>query len=244
MKNNEHIIETFSEMAPNYEEIVNSELTRFWGLSYPQFINTLFELTPSKMEGKILDIATGTGAIPTKLIGMNGNTYQIHGLDITHSMLIHAKRNLTDINHQDSVKLTCASAMKMPYTTSSFDVVICGLATHHMDITLLLEEAHRILRPGGQLLFADVGRSEMWDVPTIKGIIRFLAFIYFVIKEGPNRAWAESSAISNVRTVDEWSGQLGEIDFINISIIKLKSRYRWIPGPLFIFAKKNGGTTE
>ena len=35
--NNENIIQTFTEMAPNYEEIVNSELTRFF--SDPILVN-------------------------------------------------------------------------------------------------------------------------------------------------------------------------------------------------------------
>ena len=38
MSEQDHIIETFTEMASRYENLVNSELNRFWGISYLDFI--------------------------------------------------------------------------------------------------------------------------------------------------------------------------------------------------------------
>lgn len=236
--NDENIIDTFTEMAPNYEEIVNSELTRFWGLSYQEFINTLIKLAPIRHGAKILDIATGTGVIPIKLIKTFGSDHNIHGLDITHSMLIHANRNLDTTEYRELINLTCASAMNMPYSKKSFDLIFCGLATHHMNVKLLLEESYRILQRGGQLAFADVGSTKLWQFPGVKWILRFLAFCYYAISEGLNRAWAEASAVSNVRTAEEWLKLLEESNFKNISIKELKSKYFWIPNPLVILAEK------
>lgn len=236
--NNEKIIQTFTEMAPNYEEIVNSELSRFWGVSYHEFINMLIELTPIWEGAKILDIATGTGVIPLKILNKFGNNQQIHGLDITHSMLINAHRKLEEKVLHNSVDFTCASAMGIPYTQKSFDLVFCGLATHHMNVDTLLEEVYRILRVGGQLSFADVGSSKLWKIPGVKWVIGLLAYFYYVIKEGANRAWAEASAVSNVRTEEEWHYLLQKYNFRNISIKQVKSKYFWIPSPLVIFAEK------
>lgn len=236
--NKDNIIDTFTEMAPNYEEIVNTELSRFWGISYHQFVSTLLHLTPVKRNAKILDIATGTSVIPTKLIDKLTINKHIHGLDITHSMLIHAKESLGKNNYQDYVVLTCASAMQMPYAQKSFDLAFCGLATHHMNVNQLLGEVYRILRFGGQLSFADVGSSKLWNIPGVKWILRLLAFGFYVFTEGPNRAWAEASAVSNIRTAEEWFSLLNELNFKNISIKKLKSRYFWIPSPLVIIAEK------
>ena len=236
--NNENIIQTFTEMAPNYEEIVNSELTRFWGVSYHGFINMLIQLTPIQKGAKILDIATGTGVIPVKLRNTNGSDIEIHGLDITHSMLTNAKRNLDTDSHQNFIDFTCASAMEMPYIQKSFDLIFCGLATHHMNVDTLLKEVYRILRFGGQLSFADVGSSKLWQIPGVKWLIGFLAYFYYVIKEGSNRAWAEASAVSNVRTAEEWHYLLKKYNFSNISITQLKSKYFWIPSPLIILAEK------
>ena len=236
--NNDNIIQTFTEMAPNYEEIVNSELTRFWGVSYHEFINMLIELTPIRNRAKILDIATGTGVIPIKILNKFESDHQIHGLDITHSMLINAHQNLQEKDLRNSVDFTCASAMEIPYSQKSFDLVFCGLATHHMNLDTLLKEVYRILRVGGQLSFADVASSKFWKIPGVKWFIGLLAYLYYVIKEGANRAWAEASAVFNVRTAEEWLYLLQKNNFRNISIKQLKSKYFWIPSPLVIFAEK------
>jgi ubiquinone/menaquinone biosynthesis C-methylase UbiE len=236
--NNDNIIQTFTEMAPNYEEIVNSELTRFWGVSYHEFIDMLIEITPIRNGAKILDIATGTGVIPIEIIKKFGSDQQIHGLDITHSMLINAHQNLEEKDLSNSANFTCASAMEIPYSQKSFDLVFCGLATHHMNVDTLLNEVYRILRDGGNLSFADVGSSKIWQIPGVKWVIGLLAYFYYVIKEGANRAWAEASAVSNVLNEEEWLYLLQKHNFRNISIKQLKSKYFWIPSPLVIFAEK------
>jgi demethylmenaquinone methyltransferase/2-methoxy-6-polyprenyl-1,4-benzoquinol methylase len=241
MRDNENIIRTFTEMAPNYEETVNLELQRFWGWSYQEFIRTLLRLTPIEENIDILDLATGTGKIP-RMLKVNGeNGYRIHGLDITHSMLIKANRlNQKDKNYKN-IKFTCASAMEMPYVEKSYDLVFCGLATHHMDVELLLNEVHRILRVGGKLAFADVGSSNFWKIPGVKWVLRLFAFIYYLFKENPSRAWAEAGAISNVRSRQEWHSLLHKFGFNNISIVKLETKNFWIPGALIIHAEKSLG---
>jgi len=242
MDNKENIIETFTELAPRYEEVVNAELNRFWGWSYAEFVNRLIQMTPVSERGKMLDLATGTGVIPIKAITEGFSRNPIHGLDITRSMLVRARKKVIAGKIQDKVHLVCASAMEIPYASESFDLVTCALATHHMDIRLLLSETCRILCKGGMLSIADVGGSNLWKLPTVKFFLRIAAFVYFLLKENIHRAWAEAEAVSNVRSREEWSELLIESGFQDIKITKLKSKYRWIPEPLVIQAiKHNSG---
>ena len=238
MNNKENIIETFTELAPRYEEVVNAELDRFWGWSYQGFVDQLIQYTPMPTNGKLLDIATGTGVIPIKIITGNENTNQINGLDITLSMLLNAKTKFTVQKLPGQINLVCASAMSIPYASNSFDLITCALATHHMDVKLLLSESQRILRDGGTLSIADVGGSSLWKSPIVKFFLQVAAFGYFLFKENINRAWAESEAVSNVRSKEEWFDLLTEVGFKNIKITKLKSKHRWIPEPLVIQAIK------
>ena len=238
MNNKENIIETFTELAPRYEEVVNAELDRFWGWSYQGFVDQLIQYTPMPTNGKLLDIATGTGVIPIKIITGNENTNQINGLDITLSMLLNAKTKFTVQKLPSQINLVCASAMSIPYASNSFDLITCALATHHMDVKLLLSESQRILRDGGTLSIADVGGSSLWKSPIVKFFLQVAAFGYFLFKENINRAWAESEAVSNVRSKEEWFDLLTEVGFKNIKITKLKSKHRWIPEPLVIQAIK------
>jgi len=234
MNDKANIIETFTELAPRYEEVVDSELNRFWGWSYTAFIHQLIETTPIPTRGRILDLATGTGVIPGKIIKEGAGMSRIHGLDITLSMLARARNKLATDQRADQVDLVCASAMEIPYASGSFDLVTCALATHHMDVKLLLLESWRILREEGVLSIADVGGSSLWKNPIVKAVLRGAAFLYFLIHENSSRAWAEAEAVSNVRSKEEWIDILAATGFQNIRVRKLKSKHRWIPEPLLI----------
>lgn len=259
MDNAENIIETFTELAPRYEEVVNSELNRFWGWSYTGFINQLFQATAIPEKGRMLDLATGTGVIPIKVATERssepapgssqgksaGETSRIHGLDITMSMLARARKKMVATNIQGRVDLVCASAMIIPYASGSFHLVTCALATHHMDVKLLLSETWRVLHQEGVLSIADVGGSNLWKSPLVKFFLRIAAFVYFLFTENINRAWAEAEAVSNVRSKEEWFDLLFEAGFRDIKLTKLKSKHHWVPEPLVIQAvKPNSGGSE
>jgi ubiquinone/menaquinone biosynthesis C-methylase UbiE len=187
-----------------------------------------------------LDIATGTGVILSLLEAAGHPRNQIHGLDITLPMLMRAKLRLGNATGHVEQNLTCASAMDLPYASSGFNHVICGLATHHMDVKKLILESYRVLRSGGKLTIADAGGSNFWKIPGMKFILRIAAFIYFLSVENKSRAWAETRAVSNVLSKDEWSLVLLNSGFRNIVIQELKSRYFWVPAPLLIKAEKTG----
>lgn len=238
MEDRENIIETFTELAPRYEEVVNAELNRFWGWSYQGFINQLLQATSIPGTGRMLDLATGTGVIPIRIATEEAGKIPIHGLDITMFMLASAKKKIASGQLQNRIDLVCASAMDIPYATGSFGLVTCALATHHMDVELLLGEIWRTLREGGILSIADVGGSALWQSPVVKFFLRMAAFLYFLFKENLPRAWAESGAVSNVRSKEEWFELLIAAGFREVKITKLKSKYRWVPEPLMIQAVK------
>jgi ubiquinone/menaquinone biosynthesis C-methylase UbiE len=132
----------------------------------------------------------------------------------------------------------CASAMEMPYSRSAFSLVICGLATHHMEVDTLIQECHRVLCSGGRLAIADAGGSRLWKIPGVKFLLRLAAFVYFSLVENKTRAWAETGAVANVRSKEEWHQILAFSGFRGIMIQRLKSRYFWVPAPLLINAEK------
>lgn len=238
MSQNSDIIEAFTEMAPRYAQVVDTELTRFWGWSYEGFVSRLVENIPILENETVLDVATGTGTIPHRLHKLGVTAPRIHGLDITFSMLRHARRRLKETPDQRTPNLVCATAMGMPYGGGSFAHVICGLATHHMNVTEFITESHRVLKEGGTLSIADAGGSTLWKIPGVKLIIKVAAYFYFAIIENNTRAWAEVSAVSNVRSGEEWRTLLAKTGFINVTVQHLKSKYFFVPSPLMIQAQK------
>ena len=239
MDDKDNIIETFTELAPRYEEVVDAELNRFWGWSYEGFVNQLLQVTTLPTNGVLLDLATETGVIPIKVATSIPGMMRIHGLDITMSMLGRARKKMVTGDIPNQIDLVCASAMNIPYANGSFDLVTCALATHHMDVRLLLSESWRILGESGMLSIADVGGSKLWKSPIVKTILRIAAFVYFLFQENIHRAWAEAEAVSNVRSKEEWIDLLTTIGFQNIKVTKLQSKHRWVPEPLVIQATKS-----
>ncbi|MCJ7623547.1 MAG: class I SAM-dependent methyltransferase, partial [Anaerolineaceae bacterium] len=195
MSEQEHIIETFTEMAPRYESLMNSELNRFWGVSYPEFVSDLINEINFNGNQRLLDIATGTAFIP-QFISKQGFSFdQFVGLDITFEMLSNAKQQLEKNNHSRPTQLVCASAHTMPFKNNTFDIVICCLATHHMNVDMLLEQIYMALKPGGKFHIGDVGGSNRWKIGIIRALIKTFAYIYFLFTENLSRAQAESEAI-------------------------------------------------
>jgi hypothetical protein len=72
----------------------------------------------------------------------------------------------------------------------------------------------------------------------INFFIKILAYLYFLITENKDRAWAEASAVSNVFTADDWQQILSKAGFKQIKVTLLKSRKFWVPDPLLIQATK------
>ena len=236
MKEQKAVKEAFTELAPRYEVVLDDELKSLWGWSYQAYINLLVERTEISEGQKILDIATGTAMIPRKIIQKNIPGIQITGLDFTESMLLHGKRELSSSIFPDIISLICGDAMALPFAAESFDVIVTGLASHHMDISLFLKEIKRTIKKNGRLSMIDVGASPIWHLPVISGLVRVIAFVYFLFKENLTRAVAEATSVTNVLTAEEWQDILSEFGFQNIIIEEMPGRYKWIPSPYTIKA--------
>jgi len=238
MREKKAVKEAFTDLAPHYEETVDSELQTFWGWSYQGFVDSLIKNTPLPTSAKILDIATGTAVIPRTFAARDDGQHQFTGLDITEAMLRQGQRKIAAVDDNFPISLTCGDAMALPIATNTYDIVVSGLATHHMDIPKMLSESLRVLKKGGTFSIVDVGISPLWQNPIMRGFSRLIAFVYFLFKENMTRAWAEAAAVTNVWTPEDWSLELKLAGFQKIHIQKIPSQRKWSPDPLAIRAKK------
>ena len=225
-------------MAPRYESLMNSELNRFWGISYSEFVSELVNEIDFKANQKLLDVATGIAFIPQFISTQKFPFNQFVGLDMTFEMLANAKQQIGNNNFSNLIQLVCASAHAMPFQMNNFDIVICCLATHHMDADVLLDQIYKALKPGGKFHIGDVGGSNRWKVGMIRTLIKVIAFLYFLFKENLSRAQAESAAVANVLTIDDWRRLIETHGFKSIKTRELKSKRFWIPNPVILVAKK------
>lgn len=98
---------------------------------------------------RALELGCGTGVFLEK-VARSGAL--IHGLDLSEDLLAKARTRLAGFAN---VTLDQGNAEQMPYEDRAFDAVYGSSVLHHLDLDAALREVHRVLRPGGRLVFAE-----------------------------------------------------------------------------------------
>lgn len=241
MADSQTVIAAFTEMATRYEQTVDRELRQFWGIGYHEFIAELLSPLDVGRAGTVLDVATGRGVIPLALARRPEWAGRVVGVDITPEMLRFASREIKQADLSGRVSLICGSGERLPFDDNSFDTATCALATHHMRVSTLLQELNRVLRPGGQLLVADVALADFWRSRSGDIALRVLAW-WYGRREGTVRLRAELEALPNMRTPAQWRGFLQDSGFSNVELTAVPARRAWYPPGILVQAASNKPT--
>ncbi len=108
----------------------------------------------------ILDIGSGTGTL-TVLVKERWPSAEVVGIDPDPQILGIARRKAE--RSRVEIRFDVGYADQLPYSDASFDRVVSSLVFHHLaheTKVLALQEAWRVLRPGGELHIADIGRPR------------------------------------------------------------------------------------
>jgi cyclopropane fatty-acyl-phospholipid synthase-like methyltransferase len=110
------------------------------------------ELAPGKTA---LEVACGSGGISCRMATETGAT--CIGIDINEHGIEAAQRMAREqsLTSQVTFRLTDAGH-RLPFLDESFDAVFCNDSINHIPGRLdLFRDWHRVLRPGGRLLYTD-----------------------------------------------------------------------------------------
>jgi ubiquinone/menaquinone biosynthesis C-methylase UbiE len=108
--------------------------------------------------GDMLEVAPGPGFVAIEMA--KGGAYRVTGLDVSRTMVELAHKNAAEAGVEVDFRQGNASAM--PFANESFDLLACSAAFKNFsEPHKALEEMHRVLRPGGTALVADLRK----DVP-------------------------------------------------------------------------------
>ena len=145
--------------AETYFSAIAPEWDRIRSMHYP---DNLIEAAILKLAGpgpfrRVVDLGTGTGRMLT-LLGRRAQMAE--GLDLSHQMLSLARANLADAG-LTGTRVRQGDATATPFPTGFADMVIVHQVLHYLEQPeRVLQEAARILEPGGRLLVIDFAQHD------------------------------------------------------------------------------------
>jgi ubiquinone/menaquinone biosynthesis C-methylase UbiE len=126
-----------------------------------EFVNRALNLGVES--GMVLDVGARTGLIPLKLLWRNENLYAI-GMDRSTAMIERARDTATAWELGERAIFQVGDARRMRFKSAYFDLVVSDCTLHRFDdLTAVLSEIHRVLKPKGALLIRDFRRPKRWD---------------------------------------------------------------------------------
>lgn len=101
---------------------------------------------------RLLDVAGGTGDIAFRFLRRAGSSHATV-LDLTEPMLVEGRKRAEAEQRADSLDWVVGDAMALPFEDASFDVYTISFGIRNVTRPQdALNEAFRVLRPGGRLM--------------------------------------------------------------------------------------------
>ena len=106
---------------------------------------------------RCLDIGSGTGFLVGEMAKLVGSAGRVAAVDTSSPLLAHARERVRRLGVADWVDFREADATALPFPDGAFEVVTSIQVFEYVpDIFRAVTEAHRVLRPGGRLVLADM----------------------------------------------------------------------------------------
>jgi ubiquinone/menaquinone biosynthesis C-methylase UbiE len=142
-----------------YSGSVPEHYDKYQGPVYfePYALEVASRVAPSEVKLAI-ELACGTGRVTRQLRKVMKPEAKLIATDISPDMLAVAKEKLRDM----SIEWQVADAQQLPFENNTADLVVCCFGYMFVpDKVKAFSEAYRVLRFGGQLMFATWDKLEL-----------------------------------------------------------------------------------
>src|SRR5579875_3699179 len=148
------------DVNTRYHDVAASSYDAKWGIDFgdvgqAQVLGKLRKLVGSELDHgyrRALEIGAGTGYFSLNLL-QAGVVDEVTCTDISPGMVSTLSLNAERLGLR--VRTARADAEALPFSDESFDLVLGHAVLHHLpDLRRAFAEFHRVLRPGGRIVFA------------------------------------------------------------------------------------------
>jgi ubiquinone/menaquinone biosynthesis C-methylase UbiE len=126
---------------------------------FTQFGTRLVEQTPLRPGARVLDVATGTGAVLLPAARRVGSGGHVTGIDLSGAILREAER-ASATEGLTNVALRKMDAEHLDFPDQTFDAVICAFSLFFFpDMEAALREMYRVSKSGGSIGISIFGKT-------------------------------------------------------------------------------------
>jgi 2-polyprenyl-3-methyl-5-hydroxy-6-metoxy-1,4-benzoquinol methylase len=101
---------------------------------------------------EILDFGCGEGVLSTQLALLGG---RVTGIDISPELIDIARRRARLDGVEENIRFLVGDIVEMPIEPERFDVVICSVVLHHVNISSVWPRVLSVLKPGGRAIMVE-----------------------------------------------------------------------------------------
>jgi demethylmenaquinone methyltransferase / 2-methoxy-6-polyprenyl-1,4-benzoquinol methylase len=148
----QHAVHLFAPLGPTYDRYARL-LSLGQDPRWRAFLVSRVEAGPAD---RVLDVATGTGAVALELVRRHG--CKVVGLDHSPEMLAAAAARIDSAGLEARIELVEGGAEKLPFADDAFDgLTVTYLFRYVDDPAATLRELARVVRPGGTIASLEFG---------------------------------------------------------------------------------------
>jgi demethylmenaquinone methyltransferase/2-methoxy-6-polyprenyl-1,4-benzoquinol methylase len=145
----------FDRVAPYYDtlnSILSLGIDRRWRRRAIRSLNL-------RSGERVLDVATGTGALACEIVRATSGTVSVTGCDLNEPMLSVARRRGSRAGFP--IEFVCCDAQQLPFGRESFDAVTIAFAIDDMvDRHACIAEIWRVLRSAGRFALLELSQPD------------------------------------------------------------------------------------
>jgi demethylmenaquinone methyltransferase/2-methoxy-6-polyprenyl-1,4-benzoquinol methylase len=164
----ESIRNLFNNIAPTYD-LLNHLLSLGRDLYWRKMAVREFD----GLNGRMLDIATGTGDVAIEIIRQDGHERKVFGVDFSEPMVRRAREKLSKKGLLRTIAISLGDALSLPFRGNTFNGAMIAFGLRNIaEKERALSEMVRVVRPGGKVVVLEFTFPK-------KGLMKGLYPVYF-----------------------------------------------------------------
>jgi demethylmenaquinone methyltransferase / 2-methoxy-6-polyprenyl-1,4-benzoquinol methylase len=153
--------DVFAKAAERYDQmndLMSGGMHRLWKDDFVAMLDPPRGVAPFR----VIDVAGGTGDIAFRIADRGGQGTQITVADISPEMVAVGRERAEKLGSERKCRFTVGNAESLAFPDQSFDAYTIAFGIRNVPrIDKALDEAYRVLKPGGRFLCLEFSEVDM-----------------------------------------------------------------------------------